>query len=380
MSIPGTPHTSMMNNNKRKRKRIALAIVAALAILAGAAVLGLRIATKELKHQVEQALGANSEVDEIVVGWSAIEVRGVRIRAPQGWPAPDTLRAQRVVIVPDLAGLISAKVHIHRITVEDAYVSVLRARDGRLRLLPSLLEKPAGATADRAAPATPVAIGTIELHGGVLEFFDATVKKPAHKLRLEQLQAKVEDLQVPAMSGRTRMQLDGVVKGVQRNGKLSVGGWAELADKNSEISTRLRGVDLIVLQPYLIKASETGVRRGTLDLTLTSTVRANRLHAPGTVTLTGLQLTSSGGAFGTFMGVPRQAVLAALKNRNDQITIPFTLEGDLSDPRFSLNDSFAKRIGTAVAETLGISLEGLTRNVGNAAEGLGNTVKRLFGN
>lgn len=377
MSIPGTPHTSMMNNNKRKR--IALVIVAAIAILAGAAVLGLHVATKELKHQVEQALGANSEVDDIVVGWSAIEVRGVRIRAPQGWPAPDTLRAQRIVIVPDLAGLISAKVHIHRITVEDAYVSVLRARDGRLRLLPSLLEKPAGTAADRAAPATPVAIGTIELQGSALEFFDATVKKPAHKLRLEQLQAKVEDLQVPAMSGRTRIQMDGVIKGVQRDGKLSVGGWAELADKNSEISTRLRGVDLIVLQPYLIKASETGVRRGTLDLTLTSTVRANRLHAPGTVTLTGLQLTSSGGAFGTFMGVPRQAVLAALKNRNDQITIPFTLEGNLSDPRFSLNDSFAKRIGTAVAETLGISIEGLTRNVGNAAEGLSNTVKRLFG-
>ncbi len=365
----------MMHNNKRKR--IALAIVAALALLAGAAMFGLHATTKELKHQVEQALGANSEVDDIVVGWSAIEVRGVRIRAPQGWPAPDTLRAQRVVIVPDLAGLISAKVHIHRITVEDAYVSVLRARDGRLHLLPSLLEKPAAA--DRAAPATPVAIGTIELHGGALEFFDATVKKPAHKLRLEQLQAKVEDLQVPAMSGRTRMQMDGVVKGVQRDGTLSVGGWVELADKNSEIGTRLRGVDLIVLQPYLIKASETGVRRGTLDLTLTSMVRANRLHAPGTVTLTGLQLTSSGGAFGTFMGVPRQAVLAALKNRNDQITIPFTLEGDLSDPQFSLNDSFAKRLGTAVAETLGISIEGLTRNVGKAAEGLGNTVKRLFG-
>ncbi len=102
MSIPGTPHTRMMNNNKRKR--IALAIVAALAILAGVAVLGLHVATKELKHQVEQALGANSEVDDIVVGWSAIEVRGVRIRAPQGWPAPDTLRAQRVVIVPIWSG------------------------------------------------------------------------------------------------------------------------------------------------------------------------------------------------------------------------------------------------------------------------------------
>jgi hypothetical protein len=363
----------------RKLKRLAIIGAATAAVLAAAAMLGLHFAAKELKHQVQQALGEESTVGEIVLGWSTIELHDVRIRAPQGWPATDALRAQRVVIVPDLAGLISAKVRVHRITVEAAYLSVLRARNGRLRLLPSLLETPARKTADSGSSITPVAIGLIELRGGVLEFFDATVRQPAHKLRLEQLQARVEDLQVPALAGRTRIQLDGMVKGVRRDGKLSLSGWAELADKNSELATRLRGVDLVALQPYLIKASETGVRRGSLDLNLTSTVRRNHLHAPGTVTLTGLELSPAGGAFGTFMGVPRQAVVAALKNRSDQITISFTLDGNLNDPQFSLNESFAKRLGTSVAETLGISIEGLTRNVGKAAEGLGSTVKRLFG-
>ena len=35
-----------------------------------------------------------------------------------------------------------------------------------------------------------------------------------------------------------------------------------------------------------------------------------------------------------------------------------------------MNDSFAKRVGASIADTLGIGLEGLTRNVGNAAQGL----------
>jgi hypothetical protein len=365
-----------MKNNRLKRAAIILAVVVGVAVAATMA--GLHFAAGALKGQVEQALGAESEVDEIVVGLSSIELRGIRIRAPKGWPAEDALRARRVIVTPDIGGLFSAKVRVHRIVIEQAYLSVLRSRDGRLRLVPSLLEKKAKADAGGGA-APSVAIGSIELQDGVLEFFDATVRQPAHRIRLEQLQAGVDDVHVPDLKGRIHIQLDGVVKGVQRNGKLSIKGWAELANKNSEIATRLQGVDLLAFQPYLIKASETGVRRGTLDLDLKSTVRANRLHAPGVVTLTGLELAPSTGALGTFMGVPRQLVIAALKNSNDQIRMQFILEGNLNDPQFSLNESFAKRMAASVAESLGISIEGLTRGIGNAAEGLGSAVKKLFG-
>jgi hypothetical protein len=363
-----------MNHNKLKRA--AIIVVAVLGVSAAAVMIGLHFATKELKSQVEQALGAESEVQEIVVGLSSIELRGIRIRAPKGWPAQDTLRAERVVIKPDLAGLASARLHVSQIVVEQAYMSVLRSRDGRLRLLPSLLEK----RGSSRGTAPEVTIGSIELRDSALDFFDATVRQPAHKIRLEQLQASVDDLHLPGLKGRTGIQLNGVVKGVQRNGKLSIKGWAELASKNSEITTKLQGVDLVALQPYLIKASETGVKRGALDLDLKSTVRNNRLHAPGTVTLNGLELANGDGAMGTFMGVPRTLVIAALKNRNEQIEVQFTLEGNIDDPQFSLNESFSKRMAASVAETLGISIEGLTRGVGSAAQGLGNAVKKLFGN
>jgi hypothetical protein len=365
----------------KKSVKRAIVIVGVIAVaFAIAAFAGLHFATRALKSQVEQALGPDSEVAEIVVNWSSIEVRGVRIRGPKGWPAEDALRAERIVVSPDLLGLFSARLHVPRIVVDKAYVSVLRTRDGKLRMLPGLLEKPkADASAGPAAPMPAFTIGTIELHHGMLDFFDATVRTPAHRTRLEQLHAKVEELHFPGLTGRTGVQLDGSVKGVQRNGRVSINGWAEVANRNSEIVTKLQGVDLVALQPYLIKASETGVRHGALDMTLKSVVRNNRLHAPGSVTLTGLELAPSGGAFGTFMGVPRQAVVAALKNRKGQITLDFTLDGNLNDPKFSVNDSFARHLGNAVAETLGISVEGLTRGIGGAAEGLGGMMKKLFG-
>lgn len=367
---------------KTSAKR-ALAIGGAVVlVLAAAASAGLHVATRALKSQVEQALGTDSEVGEIAVGWSSIEVRGVRVRAPQGWPAEDALRAERVIVKPDLAGLLSARVHVPRIIIDKAYVSVWRTRDGKLHLLPGLLEKPTPPGSQAAsAPSTapPVTIGGIELREGVLDFFDGSVRQPAHKTRLEQLHMTIDDLRIPALDSRTRITMDGMVKGVQHNGRLAVDGWTEIAQKNSDISLRLAGVDLVALQPYLIKAAETGVKRGSLDLSLKSTVHNNRLHAPGMITLNNLELAPTGSGFGTFMGIPRQAVTGALKNRNGQISIHFTLDGNLDDPTFSLNESFARRVGASVAESLGISIEGLTRGIGGAAEGIGGAVKRLFG-
>jgi hypothetical protein len=367
----------MTQNQRKSFKRLALILIAVLAALVVALIVGMHFATRELKKQIESALGPESEVADIIVHGSSIEVDGVRIHAPQGWPAADTLRAQRIIITPDLFGLLTHSIRVNSIRIEQAYVSVLRTKSGHVRLLPSMMEASRKKTDN--APAKPdlsVVINNIELHDGVLDFFDATVRQPAHRVRLEKLEATVGDLHAPELTGHTRIQLDGVVKGVHHDGKLSIDGWVELADKNSEINSTLHGVDLVAFEPYLIKASETGVRRGTLDMTLKSRVRKNMLHAPGMVTLTGLELSSRGS---TFMGMPRQAVVAALKNRDGKITLQFTLEGNLDDPKFSLNESFVKTLGTSVANLLGISFEGLTRSLGNATEGVGNAVKRLFG-
>lgn len=361
---------------KKKHYRRAVIIAAVIVgVLVIAVVVGLRYASIVLKDQVEQALGPESEVAQVVVGWSGIALHGIRIRASKGWPTTDALRAERVHISPDLTGLFSARVHLARITVEKPYLSVHRTREGQLRLLPSLLDKRVSA----GSAGVPVGIGKIELHDGVLEFFDASVRRRSHKTRLEQVEAKVEDLRLPALAGRTTLQLNGVIKGVRRNGTLEIAGWSDLATRDSEIRTTLRGVDLIALQPYLIKASETGVKRGTLDLQLRSKVRANRLHAPGKATLSDLELSTSGNPFSTFMGVPRHATIAALKDRNGRISMDFVLEGNLDDPTFSLNERLALRMGAAVAQGLGVSLEGLARGVGGAAEGIGGAVKKLFG-
>ncbi len=364
-----------------RAKRYALIAALTLTVLVVLLLVGAHFATQALKEKIEQALGPTGEVREMVVGLTSIELRGVRIRAPQGWPAADTLRAERVVVVPDLLDLLSAKVRVQRITIESAYLSILRTREGHVRLVPSLLETSAG-KADKGgkkeATGVPVSVNTIELRDGVVEFFDASIRQPAHKLKLEQINANIGNLSLPGLGGRMSLAVDGTVKGVQRNGKLNLNGWLELADKNSQLSTKLRGVDMVAFQPYLLKSAETGVRKGSLDLDLSSEVRKNIMHAPGTITLSGLELEPGAGPFETFMGMPRSAILATMKNKKDQINVQFSLDGDLGDPKFSLNGSFLKQVGSTIAQTLGISIEGLVRGVGEAPGGITDALKNLF--
>jgi hypothetical protein len=98
------------------------------------------------------------------------------------------------------------------------------------------------------------------------------------------------------------------------------------------------------------------------------------------VTLSGLELSTGK----TFMGMPREAVVGMMKDKNGRITAEFVLEGNIDDPKFSLNDKFLTQVGGATAKFLGISLEGLATGIGSAggaaAQGIGSAVGKLFGN
>lgn len=366
-----------------KSQRMIVIVLAAVVVLAVLLTGGLYFGAKALKGKVEQALGPEAEIGEIRLGLSSVEVIKLRLKAPAGWPAPDTLRAERIRIAPDISALLSAKVAISSIVVEGGYVSALRSADGKLRVVPSLLEKKE--EKKEAGTGPEVSVGAIELKDGVMEFFDATVKKPAHKIRLEQLNARVTDLQLPGLQAKSNLHLDGVLKGVRSDGKIGIDGWMAFSSKDSDIRNTLRGVDLIALQPYLLKASEGGVKKGTLDLDLQSTIKANHLRAPGTLTLNGLELESGG----TFMGMPRAAVVGLMKGKDDRISIKFTLDGKLDDPNFKLNEGFSTKVASSLGDVLGISIEGLAKGAGSlgqkgieatggAAEGVGKAVKGLF--
>jgi hypothetical protein len=366
---------------------ISMAVILVLAV-----VVGYRIGVRLLHDRVIDALGPESRLTELRVNWFSIELLGLSIDAPKGWPAARTFEAGRVINVPDLRTLFTEKIRISSIIVEKPYLSMLR-NPGKLVMVPSLTERARnqtnGASNQDSASTRAVMISTIKLKDGSLDLYDTTVSRPPLKTRIEEIEAVIEDMAVPAAE-KTRFALTGTVKGVRRDGLAKVKGWVGPGARDSSSRVALQAVDLVALQPYLVKNNEAKISHGTLDLILASEVRNNNLDGKGKVVLHDLELAPARGYFDTFMGLPRNAVISFLKDNNGAIDVDFTLKGNTSNPNFSLNESLSTRIATAMAGQLGVSIRSVAEGLGTlgrkgmegagaVVEGVGSTVKRLFG-
>jgi uncharacterized protein DUF748 len=369
-----------------KRWQITALGVVVLVCIAVAA--GYRIGVGLLRDKVVDALGPGTHLTQLKVNWFSIDLSGLSIDAPKGWPTTRTLEAERVTIVPDLRTLFTDKIRIASIVIHKPYFSALR-NPGKLIIVPSLTGRDASEIKPAPSRARAVVISTIELRNGSLDLYDTTVSHPPLRTRIEEINATIEDVAAPTFD-RIHFNLVGLVKGVKRDGRAKLSGWIGPGARDSSSRVVLEAVDLVALQPYLIKKNEARVASGTLDLNLVSEVRNNNLNGKGKVILQDLEFARARGYFDTFMGVPRDAVMSFMKDNHDAIAVDFILTGNTSNPNFSLNESLSTRIATAMAGQLGVSVRSVAEDLGTLGrkgmegagaviEGVGGAVKRLFG-
>ena len=374
-------------------KRWHILVIAVVLLLGIATGVGHRVAVRTLQGRVVDALGPGTRVAELKVNWFSVEVIDLNIVAPKGWPAVRTLQAHRVRMFPSLLSLLTDQIHISSIVVEGLYLSVMRV-PGKLIMVPSLTEtadskKKAEASQDNTSRRS-VMIDKVELQDGVLELFDSTVSRPPLKTRLEQVGGVISDISSPSSGTKTKFDLAAIVKGIRRDGRAQASGWFGPAHRDSSLQIVLDAVDLVSLQPYLVKKNEVRVSKGTMDLKLNSEVRDNKMDGKGKVILRDLEFASSGGFLDTFMGIPRSTVISFLKDHDNAIDLDFTLQGDASHPNFLLNENLATRIATGMAGQLGANIKGMAEGVGTlgrkgaesakgVAEGFGSALSGLFG-
>jgi hypothetical protein len=356
-----------------------------LAIAAGllAAVLAAwQVAAQVLKQRVVAALGEQAEVGSLRIGWGGVVIDKLRLPAPEGWPTKDTLRAERVLIEPDLGSLFAERYSIRRITAEGAYLSVLRNEQSQLRVLPTLLDRQRRKDPEKRAP--ELSIGSVELRDSVLDFHDRSVKgRQVVSLHFEPVRARLDDLRIPEFRGKSPLHAEGTVRGPRHQGTVKVEGWVEIGTRASDLKTIARGVDLLEIEPYLLRATEDGVESGTLDLDLHSKVENRHLDAKGKLRLNDLHLRPGGGIAGTFLGVPRRAVIASMKSGSDDLELDFTMRGNLGDTKFSLNETLSVRVAVGLAQSLGVGLVDVIKGVGDLGgsglKSVGDAIGGLFG-
>ena len=372
-----------------KGKRWAIAAGGVLLVLIVVAVGALQFAQREVKERIIAALGPLGSAESIRVGLTSVHLTNVLLKAPPNWPAGDPLRADEITITPDIRDLLARRMHIRSVVVRGFDIAVLRSKDGAIRLMPNLRQSingPINGSDDEASgAATPSSreklVDHVSFEQGNFHFYDMTVGPPAFKVTVSNANATVDHLHLPALTEPTNVSVTGSIKGPTHTGTVSFGGWIKIASKDSQTTSTLRGVDVVMLDPYLLKktGAKAQVAGGTVDLTVDSTVRNYQLHAPGTVTIHHLQLADSDNPLDTFMSIPTKAAIAALKTHNGDITVHFVLDGNLRDPKFSVQESLMTRLGTGFAKAMGVSVEGVAKGAGETVKGLGNALKNLLG-
>lgn len=351
----------MVCAKQKTRRRWSLVVLAIIVVGAVAIVAGLHFAARSVKDGLLDALGPNSDIADVKVGFTSVTISGIQVRAPKDWPTKNALTAERLVVVPRLKELISGRLEISSITIENGYIAAIRAKEGGgIKILPDMTEQANNEKGPREK--RKATIQEVFLRSCTLEFHDHTLTG-WKKLRIENVDGQVKDIRLPELGGRTMLDLKAAMKGPNHLGTATIKGWIEVASKNSEIQLQVRNVDLGLFEPYVVKVTKAGIDRGTFNLDLHVNVRDNVLQAPGTLTLAGLELKTGTSAFSGLSNLPRRAVLAALEDDHDRTTIHFELKGNLDNPSFSLTDSITRKAAAAMIKALGLSLEGLIRAV-----------------
>jgi hypothetical protein len=366
--------------------KILIALGVCLVLFSVAAIVGYRFLARTIQTRLLVALGPDAVMDGVEVGPRTVTIKNLRIKG-KGKGGQDPLTVERIVITPSLRSLPTGQIRLSTVELERPTVTMTLQPGGRMDL-PLPLPAPGAGEAGRGQ-GPQVAISQVRVHDGVIDLTDLTVPGRPVRLRLEKVEAGVKELAVPLASGKSPLEFEGVLRGRQADGRVRLSGWVEPITQDASVKATLRSIDLTLLTPYLLRVQEAKLERGHLDMDLDFQVRRRKVHAPGKATISDLQLGSTPGMLNSFMGVPRQGVVNLLKSGEGKIELTFRVEGDLNDPRFQLQQSFATAMATGLAEQLGVSVKGIGGGivglgqkgagaVGDTSQQLGKGLKGLF--
>ena len=366
--------------------KVLISLGVCLVLFTGAAIVGYRFLARTIQTRLLAALGPDAVMDGVEIGFRDVTIANLRIKG-KGKGGPDPLSVERIIVTPSLRSLPTGQIRLSSIELERPIVAITLKANGKVEF-PLPLPAP-GAGEAGGKQGRQVAISQLRVHDARIDLTDLSVPDRPVRLRLEKVEAAVQQLAIPLAPGKSSLEFEGLLRGRQADGLVRLSGWVEPMTQDASVKATLRSIDLTLLTPYLLKVQEVKVDRGRLDMDLDFQVGQRKVHAPGKATISDIQLSSAPGLVNSFMGLPRHGVLNLLKSRDGKIDLAFLVEGDLNDPRFKLQQSFVTAMATGLAEQLGVSVKGVGGGVvglgkkgaealGDTAQQLGKGLKRLF--
>ncbi|WP_088156390.1 DUF748 domain-containing protein [Achromobacter xylosoxidans] len=347
---------------------------AAVTLIAAVAVVLAFAALRIAEQRIAGMLGPRGEIGHVEVGYRQVILKDVTISGGTGQAGA---RARQVILEPEWTAFLRHEAVFKAVIVEGFDFTVVRRVNGDMDIAPALQASlRAGEGGDtQTRRNTPIRIAELILRDGRLDFEDAAVSRPAHRIPFSGVQASLRPLTIPGDGARSEMEFAGSIEG-NRNGAATVRaqGWLVVGGTDADIKVAVRNMDIQHAAPYLADNGAASLAAGAMDLDMRTAIAKRQLQATGTVALRGLRFAGDGNLF----SLPRKAVLAALKDQSGTLRFDFALAGDLDNPKFSVTRGFTAQVARGFGHAIGVGAEGAAEGVTGAVKELGNALSDLL--
>ena len=351
----------MIFSSKSRILRFVLILAAGVIVtMAGSLFWLSRNLTTLVEQTLRRTYGPEFSLGGVETGWNRVILRDVRLKRPGGGPIADRISIGQVIITPRFKALLSRKIEIDLLRMENPAVLIEIASDGAV--LSPLSSRPKSASnVPSATSSFTLAIKRIEIDRGEITLLDRSAdrlkipgvsnrKEGFHLLRLTEVWLHTGPLEYPLKSATLPLTLYLAAPGP---GSLNITGTLNPVSLDSALKITLRHWDITRFRPYYLKPDALNVIRGFMDGDATVTIAAKKLHAPGEIRLSRLEVERTGSQ-GAFMGMSAKPFLSAMKDSKGDIDTTFLLNGDLENPHFKVQQSLAEQIKSGLARKLGI--------------------------
>jgi len=355
------------------RKNLIYGSLSILVLLVAGAGLLLHNANKIIKSQLQQFLGRGFSVEDISLRWGEVRATDIRLARPDG---EEILTTKNLGVRANVIGLLKKAHVISDVHLDSPYLFLEIDKKGEIvPFLPARNKGPVKTENRKKSPGrdtAPFLIKKIRIADGSLDYLDRNVSPSPARIRMREIKAALKNVSAPPDSRVSEYEIAAVIPGKSGPGRLTANGSINLKTKDTKSKLLIRDLDITQLRPYYEKKGDVEVTQGLLSLDAGITVRNRRIQSAGTIIIKRLEFRTSGGSF---LGMPLLGVTKLLKDNQDQITLDFTLEGDLDNPRFSITESLVQKLSLSLAKSLGMPIESIGRSVFDLG---GSALKKLF--
>lgn len=336
--------------------------------------------TSLVQARLKLLAGSDISVEKVVARWNHIELQQVRIVRQGKGPFVSRLSCGRIVIRPRLLSLFSGRLDISEILLDKPYLLLEINPDGSFA---KILQSRSAAPAGSSAAILPVRIAGLKISNGTIDLLDWQVarknhigvsnpRERYHLTSLQDISFSSGVLDIPAAERPTTVRLELSAKG---GGHLLIAGDITPKGLDSTLKLTLTGLDITRYRPYFLKPGDLDVSAGSLSAASRLTIHKRILNAPGTLHLKGLAFDHSS-TKGVLLGVPSWALVSFLSDNKDELSVSFTVNGSLDNPRFSIHQSLVDQVATALSSKIGVPT---ASGVGKGLLGIGEKgLKGMF--